>query len=198
VIARGASSTMPGPSRIEGYAIVSEDGMLADAQGRIPDALKVKADQEFFRSGLDRAAAVVHGRHSHEGPPDDTRRYRLIATRTIATIARDPARPRALHWNPQGASLEEAWVALDPPAGTLAVIGGTDVYALFLTRGYDAFHLSRVPDVRLPGGRPVFPNIGPIRSPEDVLSEHGLGPGPKRVLDAARGVTLVSWEAVTK
>jgi dihydrofolate reductase len=189
---------MPGPTRIEGYAIVSEDGMLADAQGRIPDALKVKADQEFFRDGLERAVAVVHGRHSHEGPLDDTRRYRLIATRTIATIARDPARPRTLHWNPQGASLEAAWVALDPPEGTLAVIGGTDVYALFLRRGYDAFHLSRVPHVRLPGGRPVFPDIGQSRSPEDVLSEHGLRPGPERVLDAARGVTVVSWEAVTE
>ena len=187
---------MAGPSRIEGYAIVSEDGMLADAQGRIPDALKVDADQEFFRSGLDRAAAVVHGRHSHEGPPDDTRRYRLIATRAIAAIARDPARPRTIRWNPQGASLEEAWAALNPPTGTLAVIGGTDVYALFLTRGYDAFHLSRVPHVRLPGGRPVFPGTGESRSPEDVLREHGLRPRPKRILDAARGVTLVSWEAL--
>jgi dihydrofolate reductase len=186
---------MPGPSRIEAYAIVSEDGMLADAQGRIPEALQVKADQEYFRSGLDRAAAVVHGRHSHEGPLDDTRRYRLIATRTIAAIERDPARPRTLRWNPQGASLEEAWAALNPPAGTLAVIGGTDVYALFLKRGYDAFHLSRVPHVRLPGGRPVFPDIGEGRSPEDVLREHGLRRGPTRVLDAARGVTVVSWEA---
>lgn len=186
---------MGGPSRIEGYAIVSEDGMLADSQGRIPDALKVEADQEFFRNGLDRAAAVVHGRHSHEGPPDDTRRYRLIATRAIAAIARDPARPRTIRWNPHGASLEEAWAALNPPKGTLAVIGGTEVYALFLRRGYDAFHLSRVPHVRLSGGRPVFPDTGESRRPEDVLREHGLRPGPKRTLDAARGVTVVSWEA---
>ena len=92
---------MAGPSRIEGYAIVSEDGMLADAQGRIPEALQVKADQEFFRSGLDRAAAVVHGRNSHEGPIEDTRRYRLIATRTIAAIERDPARKHSAHEPPE-------------------------------------------------------------------------------------------------
>ena len=63
-------SHMPGPSRIEAYAIVSADGMLADANRRIPDSLKVEADQKFFHSALDRAAAVVHGRHSHEGGPD--------------------------------------------------------------------------------------------------------------------------------
>ena len=49
----------------------------------------------------------------------------------------------------------------------LAVIGGPDVYGLFLDIGYDVFHLSRVPDIRLPGGRPVFPEIGPNRSPKN-------------------------------
>jgi dihydrofolate reductase len=97
-------------------------------------------------------------------------------------------------WNPQGASLERAWTVLAPPAGTLAVIGGPDVYALFLRLGYDAFHLSRVPHVRLPGGRPVFPEIGPDRTPEAVLQEHGLEPGPRRILDAQRGVSLVTWQ----
>ena len=182
------------PSRIEAYAIVSTDGMLADAQGQIPDALKVDADQQFFHRGLARAAAVVHGRHSHEGDPDSTERPRLIATRTVAGIARDPSRPKALLWNPRGASLEDAWTALAPPQGMLAVIGGPDVYGLFLEIGYDAFHLTRVPNFRLPGGRPVFPEIGPDRSPEDVLASHGLKPGPQQVLDAAAGVTLVSFE----
>ena len=67
----------------------------------------------------------------------------------------------------------------------LAVIGGPEVYGLFLDIGYDAFHLSRAANVRLPGGRPVFPQIGPDRTPEDVLASHGLKPGPQRVLDAA-------------
>ena len=181
------------PDRIEGYAIVSDDGMLADAHGVIPDALKVEADQKFFHRGLARATAVVHGRHSWEAQPADTNRPRLIATRSVTGIARDPAWPRALLWNPRGAALEQAWTALAPPAGMLAVIGGPDVYALFLAIGYDAFHLSRAADVRLPGGRPVFPEIGPERSPEDILASHGLRPGPQRVLDATAGVTLVSW-----
>jgi dihydrofolate reductase len=184
---------MPGPTRIEAYAIVSEDGMLADAQRHIPAALQVKADQEFFRRGLDHAAALVHGRHSGEGPPGDRERYRLIVTRTTASIARDPEWPRALLWNPEGASLEEAWSALAPPPGALAVLGGGEVYAYFLIRRCDVFHLSRVAHVRLPGGRPIFPDIGPGRSPEDVLRAHGFAAGPTQMLDARLGVTMVSW-----
>ena len=42
---------MPGPERIEGYAIISADDMIADADGHMPDALKVEADQQFFHAG---------------------------------------------------------------------------------------------------------------------------------------------------
>jgi hypothetical protein len=53
---------MPHPRRIEGYAIVSEDGMLANASGIMPDQLKFEADQKFFERGLDGVDVVVHGR----------------------------------------------------------------------------------------------------------------------------------------
>jgi hypothetical protein len=36
------------PTGIEGYAIVSENGMIATAKGAMPRALKFDADQEFF------------------------------------------------------------------------------------------------------------------------------------------------------
>src|ERR1700704_6196093 len=130
---------MPGPSRnasrIEGYAIVSADGMLADANRQIPDSLKVEADQKFFHGALDRAAVVVHGRHSHEGGPNAARRHRLIVTSKVAALSPDPTRPNALLWNPKGAPLEAAWARLGGPAGALVVIGGPDVYGLFLEIG---------------------------------------------------------------
>jgi dihydrofolate reductase len=185
---------MPGPARIEGYAIVSADGMLADAERRMPDGLKVEADQKFFHDGLDRAAAIVHGRHSHEGGPRAAGRRRLVVTRTVPGLAPDPSRPNGLLWNPQGASLSEAWAALAPPDGMLAVIGGPEVYRLFLDIGYDAFHLTRAPHVHLPGGRPVFPGIGPDRTPEDLLAGAGLRPGAQSLLDPTADVTLVTWE----
>src|SRR5579872_376193 len=127
---------MTRPSRIEGYAIVSTDGMLADAAGVMPDELKFDADQRFFADGLDGVDVVAHGRHSHEQQPHSPLRRRLILTRRIAAIAADPDNPKALFWNPAGATFEEAWDALPIGSESLAVIGGTEVFGMFLPR-YD-------------------------------------------------------------
>jgi dihydrofolate reductase len=185
---------MPRPTRIEGLAIVSADGMLADAEGHMPKSLLIEADQRFFQDRLDAAAVLVQGRHSHEGGERAARRRRLIVTRQIAALAETELYPNALLWNPTGATLEAAWERLGAGDGMLAVIGGTQVYGLFLAIGFDCFHLSHVPQVRLPGGRPVFPEVSADRSPEDVLRSHGLKPGERRVFDAALGVTMVTWQ----
>src|ERR1700733_2428097 len=79
----GYRASMIGPNRVEGYAIVSADGMIADAAGKMPDTLRNPADQSFLQAELDRAAMVVHGRHSHEGGPRAARRKRLIVTHGI-------------------------------------------------------------------------------------------------------------------
>ena len=183
---------MFGPRRIEGYAIVSADGMIADAGGHMPAALKNEADQAFFHGSLDRAAAVVHGRRSHEGGPNAVRRYRLIVTRSVSACAPAVSHPKALLWNPAGVSLREAWSALGASEGTLAVIGGSAVYDLFWD-GYDAFHLTRAAKARLPRGRTAFTEMAHNRTPEDVLASHGLHPSEPQVLDRAAGVTLVTW-----
>jgi dihydrofolate reductase len=179
--------------RIEGYAIVSADGMIADAQGNQPPALIVKADQAFFRRGLDKADAAAHGRFSYERGPDAKGRKRLVLTRSVAALSPHPRHPKGLWWNPAGASLEEAWRALGLTGGELAVIGGTDVFGLFLEIGYDAFHLTRAARAQLPGGRPVFPGV-PAQSPETILATHGLRPGSPQVLDAEAEAVLVTWE----
>ena len=140
-------------------------------------ALKFDADQQFFWASLDAAAALAHGRHSAECGPRVERRRRLILTRQIAALARDPQNSKALLWNPSGAPFEDAWRALDAPNGALAVIGGTDVFGLFLEIGYESFHLSRARNVRLPGGRPLFPKLQHAITPEEILARHGLEPG---------------------
>jgi dihydrofolate reductase len=176
---------------VEGYAIVSEDGMLADAAGIMPDSLKFDADQRFFEQGLDAVDVVVHGRHSQEHLARSHLRHRLILTRRVAAIAPHGSNDRALLWNPAGATFDEALRALGNPGASVGVIGGTEVFVLFLDR-YDAFHLSRAPGVRLPGGRPVFPEV-PSRTPEQVLAAHSLAPNPARVLDPELRLTMVSW-----
>ncbi|HEY4849067.1 MAG TPA: dihydrofolate reductase [Methylocella sp.] len=183
---------MPRPRRIEGFAIVSEDGMLANAAGIMPDSLKFEADQQFFERGLGGVDVVVHGRHSYERQPCSYLRRRLILTRQVPAIAADPSNENALFWNPTGASFEQALALFGTPDGSVGVIGGTDVFGMFLDR-YDVFHLTRAPDVRLPGGRPVFPEV-PTRTPEEVLASHGLVRGQRQVLDPAKGLAIVSWK----
>jgi dihydrofolate reductase len=183
---------MARPDRIEGTAIVSADGMIADAQGVQPAALILDADRRFFFEMLDRATALAHGRYSGEGGPAAAGRRRLILTRRVACAMRDPQNAKAVLWNPAAATLEEAWGLLGLSGGLLIVIGGTEVYGLFLEIGYDAFHLSRAAHARLPGGRPLFPQV-PGRTPEDLLARHGLKPGPTRVLDCSAGLALATW-----
>ena len=178
---------------IQGYVIVSADGMLADANGVMPDSIKNDADQRFFQSGLDAAAVVVHGRHSYEGGPHAPRRKRLVVTRQIATLEPDPSRPHATLWNPLGATLDEALAAIGVKDGIVAVIGGPGVFSLFLPL-YDRFHLSRAAKAKIPGGLGVFTEVGPNATPQDVLRRHGLKPGSRRELDAAAGVSEVTWE----
>ncbi len=178
--------------RIEGYAIVSADGMIADANGVMPDSLRYDADQQFLQSSLDCAAVVIHGRHSAEAGPHAAQRKRLIVTRQIAAVAPNSENASALLWNPSGATLEQALEAIGAIAGTIAVIGGPDVFGMFLPL-YDVFDLSRAERVTIPGGLPVFPEVGPNAAPEDVLARHGLKPGPRRDLDASAGVTVVTW-----
>lgn len=179
--------------RIEGFVIVSRDGMIADAGGVMPESIRNDADQKFFQAALDRVAVIVHGRHSHEGGPRAAQRKRIVVTRRIVALAPDPSRPHSLLWNPAGASLEQALEALGVSDGVIAIIGGTDVFSMFLPR-YDAFHLSRAAHAAIPGGRPVFTEVGPGTTPEEVLAHHGLKPGPKHDLDPAAGVTVVTWE----
>jgi hypothetical protein len=187
---------MPKPRRIEGYAIVSEDGMFANAARVMPDSLKFEADQRFFESGLDAVDVVVHGRHSHEGQARSPLRRRLVLTRRISATSPHPKNERALLWNPAGASFEEALAAIGVGDARVGIIGGPEVFGMFLDL-YDVFFLSRAPGVRLPGGRPVFPEV-PTRTPEEVLTIHGLSAGKRQVLDADKGIAVVSWQRSTK
>ncbi|MCP3466163.1 MULTISPECIES: dihydrofolate reductase [unclassified Bradyrhizobium] len=177
--------------RFEGYVIVSADGMLADARHVMPDSLKFEGDKRFFEQALDRTALIVHGRHSHEGQPNSPKRKRLILTRKIAALVVDPEMPNATLWNPLGASFEEACSFADVASGTVAIIGGPVVFDMFMDR-YDTFWLSEAPKVRLPGGEGCFVGV-PKRTPQEVLTSHGMNPGTPYLLDAAHGVTVTPW-----
>jgi dihydrofolate reductase len=176
--------------RIFGYAIISAEGMIADADGRMPDSLLVEADQSFFRASLTNAQVVVHGRHSGEGGPDANRRHRVILTSTIAAMSSISSAPHVLLWNPKGISFTEITQSLPINEGIVAVIGGTNVFDLFLSIGYDAFYLSCSARARLLGGRPVFSRV-PEQSPQRILANHGLC--RRREQNLGNEVTLEEW-----
>jgi len=181
--------------RIDGYVIVSADGMLADANRKMPESLKFAADQQFFNAALDRADLVVHGRHSYEGQPNSPKRKRVILTSATAALSPDPSNPNATLWNPAGASFEQACDRAGVRSGTAAIIGGPAAFAMFLDR-YDTFWLSQAPHVRLPGGYPCFPGV-PERSPQEILAAHGLAPGEPQILDATQDVSVTPWRRQT-
>jgi dihydrofolate reductase len=178
--------------RIEGFAIISREGMIAGSDASFPEALKIPADQKFYQESLDRASAVANGRHSAEGGPKEAARRRIVLTRRVERIVPDPDNPNAVLWNPVTAPFEEAWLKLNIDEGTLAVVGGTDVFGLFLNIGYDAFFLTRA-QASVPRGRPVFPGIGKRVTPETVMKRHGLVLRNTRMLDEATGTKVEEW-----
>jgi hypothetical protein len=177
--------------RIEGYVIVSADGMLTDARNVMPDELKFEGDKAYFTSALDRADLIVHGRNSYEDQPNSPRRRRVILTQKVEAIAPDPSNPKATLWNPAGATFEAACAQAGVRDGTIAVIGGPGVFGMFMDR-YDVFWLSTAPRVRLPGGEPCFPGV-PARTPQEILAAHGMHAGEAQTLDAAHDVTVTPW-----
>ena len=175
---------MPGAFRYEGYAIVSADGMIADADGRMPPALQNPADQRFLSEALDRAAVLVHGRHSHEGHRNSSRRRRVVLSRRAAAIAADPEAPHSVLWNPAGAPFSAACEALGIAGGTAAILGGPEVYALFLELGYERFLLSRAAELKLPG-RPADLRPRPASGRRSARGG-GLDAGTSRAGSTAR------------
>jgi dihydrofolate reductase len=176
---------------IEGYVIVSADGMLAKGDHAMPGELKFEADKAFFSAALDRADLVVHGRLSQEDHPNSPRRRRIILTRKTDSLAADPENPRAVLWNPAGSRFEAACEFAGVTAGRIAIIGGRAVFDLFMDR-YETFFLSQAARVVLPGGEPCFSGV-PTRSPQQVLAAHGLKPSEAQILDAANDVTVTPW-----
>lgn len=177
--------------RIEGYVIVSADGMLADSSGVMPASLKFDADQRFFESALDAADLIVHGRNSFEDQPRSPGRTRIILTHSVPALARDPDNSKSTLWNPAGASFEDACRMSGVTDGIAAIIGGPVVFEMFMDR-YDTFWLSQAHGLTIPGGMGGFPGV-PQRSPQDILAAHGLKADETRTLDADNRIDVTAW-----
>jgi hypothetical protein len=175
---------------IHGYAIVSDDDRIADATGRMPEALRNDADWAYFQAGLDAASLSVLGRLGHEANPNRRNRPRLVVSSRAHGLEQ---RADAWWWNPARLAWQDVVRAVVPQGGQVAVPGGRRVFDLFLAIGYDAFHLSRVTGLRIPGGIAVFSACDDGQDAGAVLSGAGLRPGPSRILDQDGPVILSVW-----
>jgi hypothetical protein len=127
----------------------------------MPDLVVIAADQALLSDGLDNASVVVHRRNSHENQARSLRRRRLIATRKIESVDMIADQPQALLWNPDGLPFEDAAKMLGVRSGTVAILGGTEI-----------FGLTHVAGLRLPFGRAVFPEV-PQHSPQAKRADPG-------------------------
>jgi hypothetical protein len=179
--------SQPPSIRFTGHAIVSADGMIADADGAMPPELRNDADWQRFQSALDQCALVVLGRIGHLRHPNPGRR-RLVLTRAIPRLASAPQDPLVHFWNPAGADIGEVLPELGVASGTIAVTGGTGTFDHFVSR-YDEFILAEVHGSVLPEGRPCF-SAG---HPRVVLAAAGLMPARAELVDGEAGVTETVW-----
>lgn len=179
-------------SRVEvhGYAIVSDNDRIADASGGTPEVLRNDADWAYFQAELNRSAVTVLGRLGHEANPNPRGRLRMVLSSSSTGLER---RPDGWWWNPQVLAWDEAIRAVLPEGGRVAVPGGRRVLDLFLDIGYDAFHLTRSEGTVVPDGVAVFSACDEGRSAEEVLTEKGLKPDERRILDPSGPVSLVVW-----
>jgi hypothetical protein len=177
------------PIEIHGYAIVSDDDMIAAADGLTPVSLRNEADWRYYQNAQARSALIVFGRHSHEFEPNVRGERRLVISQGAGGIEK---RADAWWWNPDHASWDVVRKMV-APGGEVAVCGGQGAFDLFLGIGYDAFHLSRAHGVRLPGGRAVFSACDRGVSAEAVLARAGLRVSETIALDPDHGVEMKVW-----
>ena len=172
---------------IEGYAIVSRNGMLAGADGLMPNSLKFDEDQKFLDAEMDRATLLIHGRKSHEGQDNSHKRKRLLLTRSGGAFSTTPIEPNTWLWSPEATKFSDVCAALGVKSGVVAILGGTAAYDMFLP-AYSKFHLAQAGLVDLPGGVPVFGAVREGNPPQAVLEKAGMRQAEAHVLNA--GVNL--------
>lgn len=174
---------------VVGHAIVSADGMIADAEGLMPVPLRNDADWAIFQAALDRSSIVVVGRLGHRRHPNPGR-SRLVFTSRVDRFETDAADPLATLFNPADLSVGEVLDRTGVPEGVVAVTGGRRVFEHFLP-DYDEFMLAEVDGFVLPGGIPCFSG----GHPRAVLAAAGLVPAARRMIDPTNAVTLTRWTA---
>jgi hypothetical protein len=178
------------PIEIHGYAIVTDDDKIADANGEIPPSLRNDKDWAQYQAALAASDLVVFARRSHENEPETHGVPRVVVSRDAKGLEH---RADAWWWNPAALPWADVVSQVLPGGGEVAAPGGQGVFDLFLEIGYDVFHLAHARGVSLPGGRPIFSECVAGVSAEAVLERHGLSFAERIELDPAQRVDMNIW-----
>ncbi len=189
-VGSGTSIALIGKWTFEGHALVSADDRIADAQGDKPAELNHPKDWKRFQAELGKAAVILIGRKSHEADPGRRGKKRIVVSSQARGLER---RADGWWWDPGSITLEEALTEVAPEGGLVGIPGGRGVFDMFLEIGFDAFHLARLPTVRLPGGVPVFSACDEGQPAEAVLTAAGLRIADVETLDPAVGLVVAVW-----
>jgi hypothetical protein len=178
------------PVEVHGYAIISDDNMIAAADGLTPPTLRNEKDWEYYQRALAHSDLIIFGHTSHKAEPNTRGDRRVVISRGSAGLEEQAD---AWWWNPARVGWSEVATRLLPAGGNVAAPGGQSVFDLFLDIGFDAFHLTRAQGVTLPGGRAVFSACDRGLSAEQVLANAGLRRAETIPLDPAHGVEMNIW-----
>ena len=184
------------PFTLVGYAVISSDGWIADAEGAMPDALRFPADRDHFQAGLDAADVTLLGRRTHEAAPNVKHRRRLVVSGRVPGLVRQDSR---IWWiNPGKADLRAALARCADRTGRVAVVGGTGVFDLILAGpGFAAFQVSLAHRVRLGRGRPLFASAAGPGKALSMLEHRGMTLQTRSWLDRKAGLELLVYGRIT-
>lgn len=182
--------TNPRPSHaFEGFAVVSADGFIADAEGVMPDRLKFDADWDYFQAALDRADITLIGRHTHEAAPNLRKRHRLVFSNRVDGVVKEDE--TTLWIDPTKADPNAVIGEISGAGSHVAVVGGQGVFDWVLSNpGFSAFHLSLAHHVRLGRGQKIFADGPDLDAAVALLEDHGLALSYRAWFDRAAGLEL--------
>lgn len=186
---------MTGPRsslHIAGYAVVSAEGFIADADGAMPDALKFDADWAYFQDALDQADITLLGRKTHEAAPNVKRRRRLVVSSRVQRVWKEG---NITSWvNPKHVDPAAVFLDLAGAEAGIAVVGGTGVFDWILEScGFCEFHTSVAHRVRLGTGKPLFSGAGDLDDAVSRLERRGLMLQHRAWFDQNAGLELLVY-----
>jgi len=175
--------------KFKGYAIISADGFIADAEGHMPDTLRFDADWSYFQSALDAADITLLGRHTHEAAPNIKGRRRLVVSRGVRAVIQEG--PHTWWVNPKDVTPASAVAVVVGTDATVAVVGGTGVFRWVLESGdYREFHLTIAHHVRLGTGKPLVDDVDSVDHVLATLKANGLKTKSRTWMDETKGLEL--------